>query len=201
VDQLGIEMGNMNAYKASQLPPELGNALTNPAKGVFTGLESYIAQGVTDEEARLFQQSAAGVKQAMTNVEASGLPRGSSASALSEYGKMEVKGGDTPLSKAMYFALVKQVANLGVRDLQTNGGSKEQIERAMKSAEEVNKIVPYTVKDVIELAEKSKTLSPQQKQKLANQVNGMSNYINLLRTESEKTTQTKSGATVSNWNE
>lgn len=181
VDQLGIEVGNMQSFGVAQLPPELGNAITNSAKGIPTGIETYIAQRVTADEARLFQQSAAGVKNALTNVEASGLPRGATLAAQSEYGKMEVKGGDSVLSKAMYFALIKQVANLGVRDLQTSGGTPEQIARAQKAAEDINKIVPYSVKDVIETAKQSRTLTEDEKFRLAGQVQSMNNYLSTLR--------------------
>jgi hypothetical protein len=189
IDQLGIEMGNMQAFKNAQLPPELGNALTNSANGIPSAIESLASRAMTDDEARLFQQSAAGVKLSMTNVEASGLPRGASQAASSEYGKMEVKGGDPILSKAMYFALIKQVSNLGVRDLQTSGGTPEQITRAQKSAQVINSLVPYTVKDVITAASQSKNLNDDQKLKLANQVEGMNNYLSILKQQSSKDTQ------------
>jgi hypothetical protein len=189
VDQLGIEVSNMQAYKAGQLPPNLGNALTTSATGIPTGLESWIAQKVTDDDARLFQQSAAGVKISMTNVEASGLPRGATQAAQAEYGKMEVKGGDSALSKAMYFALIKQIANLGVRDLQTSGGTKDQIARAQKSANEINDLIPYTVKDVITASQNSKNISPKQQARLLEQVGGMSSYINTLKQASSNVQQ------------
>jgi len=189
IDQLAIAIDYMQTFKNAQLPPELGNALTNSANGIPTAVESLAARAMTDDEARLFQQSAAGVKLAMTNVEASGLPRGASQAASSEYGKMEVKGGDPVISKAMYFALIKQVANLGVRDLQTSGGTPEQIVRAQQKAEEINKLVPYTVKDVITAAAQSTNLNDDQKLKLANQVQGMNNYLSILKQQLSKDTQ------------
>ena len=117
---------------------------------------------------------------AITNVEASGLSRGASAGAQKEYGKMEPRGGDSVLSKFMYLAEVRQIAELGLNDLKTSGGTKEQIERAEALVREVKSQVTWTVPQVVAVATKSKSLTDDDIDRLAEQAEGMQNFLSTL---------------------
>lgn len=180
IEQLRNGISNLESFNVAQMPPAMGDVLINPAKGIPTALESMFANTITEKEARMFQQTGAGIKRAITNIEASGLPRGATDAAAKEYGKMEPKYGDSIMSKALYFAEVRQIAELGLHDLQTSGGTPEQVQRAQNLVNEVQQVVPYTVKDVITVANKVK-LPEDQLTRLADQYSSMSNFIGILQ--------------------
>ena len=180
IEQIKNGVNQIMAFETSQMPPALGEALTNPAGGIATGVESYLSRTMSPREERLFQQAGAGLKMAITNVEASGLSRGASAGAQKEYGKMEPRGGDSVLSKFMYLAEVRQIAELGLNDLKTSGGTKEQIERAEALVREVKSQVTWTVPQVVAVATKSKSLTDDDIDRLAEQAEGMQNFLSTL---------------------
>ena len=182
IEQVKNGVNQIMAFETSQMPPALAEALTNPAGGIATGLEAYLARRISEREERLFQQAGAGLKLAITNIEASGIPRGASVAAQKEYGKMEPRGGDTVLSKAMYLAEVKQIAELGLNDLKTSGGTKEQVERAEALVREIKSQIPWTVSQVAQLATKSKNLTDDDIDRLSQQAEGMQNFLSTLGT-------------------
>jgi hypothetical protein len=181
IEQVKNGVNQLMSFDVEQMPPALGDALTNPAGGIATGVESLIARTLSEREARLYQQAGAGVKNAITNIEASGIPRGATVSAAKEYGKMEPRGGDTVLSKAMYLAEIKQIAELGLHDLETSGGTPEQVQRAKLLVKDISSKVPWTVMSVAEVARKSKSLSDDALDRLAQQAEGMDKYLATLR--------------------
>jgi hypothetical protein len=180
IEQVKNGVNQIMSFDTAQMPPALAEALTNPAGGIATGVEAYIARRISEREERLFQQAGAGLKLAITNIEASGIPRGASVAAQKEYGKMEPRGGDTVLSKAMYLAEVKQIAELGLNDLKTSGGTKEQVERAEALVREIKSQIPWTVSQVAQLATKSKNLTDDDIDRLAQQAEGMQNFLGTL---------------------
>jgi len=81
----------------------------------------------------------------------------------------------------MYLAEIKQIAELGLHDLETSGGTPEQLNRARQLVKEINAKVPWTVISVAEVARKSKSLSDEDLDRLAQQAEGMDKYLSTLR--------------------
>ena len=82
----------------------------------------------------------------------------------------------------MYLAEVKQIAELGLNDLKTSGGTKEQVERAEALVREIKSQIPWTVSQVAQLATKSKNLTDDDIDRLSQQAEGMQNFLSTLGT-------------------
>ena len=180
IEQVKNGINQITAFDPHIMPPMMAEAITNPAGGIPTALESELARTLTERDARLFQQAGAGLKRAITNIEASGISRGASDKAMAEYGKMEPRSDDSVLSKLYYLAEVRQIAELGYHDLQRSGGTPEQLSMAKENLDFINSQVKFTTNDVIGLAKRMKNVPEKDISRMAEQSQGFSNFVGTL---------------------
>lgn len=148
VSQAALEIKNITGLPALANPPTLSNYIADPNKTVTEGLLRFVNQRLSTTEQRATQQVLAGVTRAITTIQASGRPGGVTESSLREFSRIAPQPGDTRLNWYLFLALAKQELDLGLIELRNAGATREQIESATKSRDEVAALIPYTVADI-----------------------------------------------------
>lgn len=148
VNALGVEISNLASAPISARPPVLDAVLTNPAAGVTSAVVNAAARGLTEADARTFQQLAAGASRAETIVMTQGRPGAATGEMFAEIGKQQPKAGDSVISAYLWLAQLKQTVNLAEKDLAMAGGSPLMMQQVANVKDTVNKLVPYDVQDV-----------------------------------------------------
>lgn len=148
VSQAALEIKNITGLPALASPPALSNYVADPNKTVTEGLLRLASQRLSTTEQRATQQILAGVTRAITTIQASGRPGGVTESSLREFSRIAPQPGDSRLNWYLFLALAKQELDLGLVELRNAGATREQIESATKSRDEVAALIPYTVADI-----------------------------------------------------
>lgn len=148
VSQAALEIKNITGLPALASPPALSNYVADPNKTVTEGLLRLASQRLSTTEERATQQILAGVTRAITTIQASGRPGGVTESSLREFSRIAPQPGDSRLNWYLFLALAKQELDLGLVELRNAGATREQIESATKSRDEVAALIPYTVADI-----------------------------------------------------
>ena len=148
VSQAALEIKNITGLPALASPPALSNYVADPNKTVTEGVLRLMSQRLSTTEERATQQILAGVTRAITTIQASGRPGGVTESSLREFSRVAPQPGDSRLNWYLFLALAKQELDLGLVELRNAGATREQIESATKSRDEVAALIPYTVADI-----------------------------------------------------
>jgi hypothetical protein len=148
VNALGLEIGNLASAPIFARPPVLDNVLTNPSAGVTEAVVANAGRQITEAEARVFQQMAAGASRAETIVMTQGRPGAATGEMFAEIGKQQPKAGDSLISTYLWLAQLKQTVNLAEKDLAMAGGNPEMMRQVAGVKDQVNKLIPYDVQDV-----------------------------------------------------
>jgi hypothetical protein len=148
VNALGIEISNLASAPIFARPPVLDNVLTNPSAGVTEAVVANAGRQITEAEARVFQQMAAGASRAETIVMTQGRPGAATGEMFAEIGKQQPKAGDSLISTYLWLAQLKQTVNLAEKDLAMAGGNPEMMRQVAGVKDQVNKLIPYDVQDV-----------------------------------------------------
>ena len=148
VSQAALEIKNITGLPALASPPALSNYVADPNKTVTEGVLRLMSQRLSTTEERATQQILAGVTRAITTIQASGRPGGVTESSLREFSRIAPQPGDSRLNWYLFLALAKQELDLGLVELRNAGATREQIESATKSRDEVAALIPYTVADI-----------------------------------------------------
>jgi len=148
VSQAALEIKNITGLPALASPPALSNYVADPNKTVTEGVLRLASQRLSTTEERATQQILAGVTRAITTIQASGRPGGVTESSLREFSRIAPQPGDSRINWYLFLALAKQELDLGLIELRNAGATREQIESATKSRDEVAALIPYTVADI-----------------------------------------------------
>lgn len=148
VNALGLEMNNLASAPIFARPPVLDSVLTNPNAGVTDAVVAAAGRNITEAEARMFQQLAAGASRAETIVMTQGRPGAATAEMYKEIAKQQPKAGDSLISTYLWLAQLKQTVNLAEKDLVMAGGTPTMMNQVSGVKDMVNKLVPYDVQDV-----------------------------------------------------
>jgi len=146
---LATELDNASSIPFAASIPGGGDVLTNPEKKLTDAIVKNLAGNLTSVEDRAFQQVKAGMQRAQVAIEAGGRPGGMNEAAFKQLNAQAAQGFDSKINYLLWLALAKQHMSFAIKDLEANGGTKEQIAQARVNTEKVEKLIPWSVKDIL----------------------------------------------------
>lgn len=154
------DIGNIvNLPASSELPIFSGLLESDPQK-VLQSIVRFGAAEITEEQARLFQQVSTQLGAALARLEGQGLASAGSQANIRAFNAMRPVAGDKAINMAMYIARVKQEIETGIRVHRTmHGASDEQRQEAQRELDNINRIIPFNVQDVMQVARGNKSAS------------------------------------------
>lgn len=138
--------------KTSESPLLSGMINTEPATALGS-IKAFVGREVTNADARAFDQVTNSLDAALARLEAQGVASGATQGAIKSFNALKPKAGDPALNMAMYIARVKQEIETGIRvHKEMPGATQGQKEEAAQELQKINKIIPFSVDDVLNIA-------------------------------------------------
>lgn len=138
--------------KTAESPLLSGMINTEPATAKGS-IRAFIGREVTSADARAFDQVTNSLDAALARLEAQGVASGATQGAIRSFNALKPKAGDPALNMAMYIARVKQEIETGIRvHREMPGATQGQKEETVQELQKINKIIPFSVDDVLNVA-------------------------------------------------
>lgn len=156
------DIANIVQLPASSELPIFSGLLESDPQKILQSIARFGAAEITEDQARLFQQVSTQLGAALARLEGQGLASAGSQANIRAFNAMRPVAGDKAINMAMYIARVKQEIETGIRVHQTmHGATAEQRQQSQKELEKINRLIPFTVDDVMRIArgDKSAALS------------------------------------------
>jgi hypothetical protein len=151
------DIGNIIGLPASAELPVFSGLLEADPQKIIQSMVRFGAAEITEQQARLFQQVSSQLGAALARLEGQGLASAGSQSNIRSFNAMRPVAGDKAINMAMYIARVKQEIETGIRVHRTmHGASEEQRQEAQKELDKLNRIIPFSVEDVMKVARQNK---------------------------------------------
>jgi len=116
-------------------------------------LRAFAGRQITSPDARAFDQVSNSLDAALARLEAQGVASGATQGAIKSFNALKPKAGDPALNMAMYIARVKQEIETGIRvHREMPGATENQKAEAIQELQKINKIIPFSVDDVLSVA-------------------------------------------------
>ena len=117
---------------------------------VLRNITAFAARKVTDKDQRAFEQIANSLDAALARLEAQGLANGSTRGAIASFSALKPREGDDAINMAIYLARVKQEIETGIKvHAEMPGATPGQRQNNVKNIERINKTVPFSVEDTL----------------------------------------------------
>jgi predicted Fe-Mo cluster-binding NifX family protein len=145
---LGYEIENLASSPLAANLPAAGELITKPETSVTGAAVSLLSQATTPAEERALQQVHAGVVRAVATIEASGRPSGATEGAIKKLDSIRPRAGDAKINHYLYLAMLKQVTEIAVKDLQSAGATETQLKQAQTVKDNVAQLINWDVSDI-----------------------------------------------------
>jgi hypothetical protein len=144
-----------------QLPVTVSTGVFGGRKqgpGLLDATKEVLTNTVTGQDAQIYQAAATGFQRNLAAIESAGLmPSGA---LTDQMNSVIIKEGDTNLTKLTKLAQIRQIVDSGMEVVIANPRvSDSEKDVARKIMGSVEKSVPYTVEDIIHLANSPKTMT------------------------------------------
>ena len=142
--------------QTAELP--IFSGLLNVERATSLGsLESLAGRAITAKENRAFQQVSDQLGAALSRMESQGLASGATKASIASFNSLRPGPGDNAINMALYIARVKQEIQTGVRvHDKMPGATAEQKAATKQILEQLDKVVPFDVNDVLSTLRKKK---------------------------------------------
>jgi hypothetical protein len=142
--------------KTAESPLLAGMINTEPATALGS-IKSFIGRQVTSADARAFDQVTNSLDAALARLEAQGVASGATQTSIRSFNALKPKAGDPAINMAMYIARVKQEIETGIRvHREMPGATENQKLETSNEWKKINKIIPFSVDDVLDVARAGK---------------------------------------------
>ena len=145
---LGYEIENLASSPLAANLPVAGDLITKPETSVTGAAVGLLSQATTAAEDRALQQVHAGVVRAVAVIESSGRPSGATEGAIKKLDSIRPRAGDAKINHYLYLAMLKQVTEIAVKDLQSAGATETQLKQAESVRENVAQLINWNVADI-----------------------------------------------------
>ena len=150
IENAAQDLSNIMALPAvSQSPVFAGIIGSDPARAL-SSLSALAARTITTPEQKAFEQITNSLDAALARLEAQGLASGATKSSIQSFNSLKPRAGDKAINMALYIARVKQEIETGIRvHDKMPGTTPEQRVATQKILNDLDKVVPYDVQDVL----------------------------------------------------
>lgn len=137
---------------------------------VLRNITGFAARKVTDKDQRAFEQIANSLDAALARLEAQGLATGATKAAIQSFGALKPRVGDDAINMAIYLARVKQEIETGIKvHAEMPGATPGQKQNNLKNIEKINKTVPFSVEDTLNVLKANRKPLGKKMEQLLNQ--------------------------------
>ena len=166
----------------AQSPVLSGLINTNP-ETAFGSLKALIGRAaITKKEERAFDQVANSLSASLARLEAQGLASGGTKANINAFDSLRPRAGDDAINMALYIARVKQEIEVGIRVLDKMPGAlPEQKTEAQQILRQLNTVVPFTTKQVMDTMRNNRVQMSDKMEELVN----MPTIVEQIKSESE----------------
>ena len=169
IENAAQDLRNITQLPSTAEQPVFAGLLNVDRNTALGSIQSLAARKITNKEARAFQQVTDQLGFALSRLEAQGLASGATKAAVDAFNSLRPAAGDRAINMAIYLARVKQEIQTGIKvHEKMPGATKEQISAAKGIIGELDRIVPFTVTDVLDTLRKDKKPLVDKTQKLIN---------------------------------
>jgi hypothetical protein len=137
---------------------------------VLRNITAFAAREVTDKDERAFEQIANSLDAALARLEAQGLANGSTRGAIASFSALKPRKGDDAINMAIYLARVKQEIETGIKvHAEMPGATPGQKQNNLRNIERINKTVPFSVEDTLNVLKANRKPLGKKMEQLLNQ--------------------------------
>ena len=132
-------------------------------------LRNNLAREMTADDARMMQQVVAGLEAGMSRTLGGGYASSSTKAIMDQYTKQIPQAGDSPIVTATFLARIKQELGIVAENFASHPGASEaQVEQVRNYMKTIDQVIPFTVKDVINVQREDRGTVSQQSANLIN---------------------------------
>lgn len=148
---------NISAMPATATTPVLSGIIGADPNTISGSLVALGARKITRPEARAFDQLSVQLGAALSRIEAQGLASGSTNATIRTFDALRPKAGDNAINMALYLAKVKQeiVTGISVHE-EMQGATEGQKKKNSEAIKQIDEVIPFDLKDVINVIRKNK---------------------------------------------
>lgn len=147
------DLKNLTMLPQTAESPLLSGMINTEPSTALGSIRAFVGREITSPDARAFDQVANSLDAALARLEAQGVASGATQGAIKSFNALKPKAGDPALNMAMYIARVKQEIETGIRvHREMPGATESQKAEAIQELQKINKIIPFSVDDVLSVA-------------------------------------------------
>jgi len=149
--------------------PVLSGLINSNPETAFSSVRALIGREITTKEARAFDQVANSLSASLARLEAQGLASGGTKANIAAFDSVRPRAGDAAINMALYIARVKQEIEVGIRvHDKMPGATPGQKTEAQRILNELNRIVPFTTKQVMDTLRQNRVQMSDKMEELVN---------------------------------
>ena len=151
------DLVNLTNLPAVAESPIFAGMIGADRETVLRNITAFAARKVTNKDQRAFEQIANSLDAALARLEAQGLANGSTRAAIASFSALKPRVGDDAINMAIYLARVKQEIETGIKvHAEMPGATPGQKQNNVTNIERINKTVPFSVEDTLNVLKASR---------------------------------------------
>lgn len=150
IENAAQDLANIMALPGAAQAPALAGIIGTDPGTAMRSMGALVARSITTPEQKAFEQITNSLDAALARLEAGGLASGATKSSIQSFNALKPRAGDKAINMALYIARVKQEIETGIRVHDKMPGTTDGQRIATKKIlDNLDKVVPYDVTDVL----------------------------------------------------
>lgn len=150
IENAAQDLQNILALPGVAQSPALAGIIGTDPGSALRSMGTMVARTITSAEQKAFEQITNSLDAALARLEAQGLASGATKSSIQSFNALKPRAGDKAINMALYIARVKQEIETGIRVHDKMPGTTDEQRTATKEIlNNLDKVVPYNVTDVL----------------------------------------------------
>lgn len=167
IENASQDLSNIVALPAVSQAPVFAGIIGSDPTTALGSMKALAARKITSAEQKGFEQITNSLDAALSRLEAQGLASGATKASVQSFNALKPKAGDPAINMALYLARVKQEIQTGIKVHDKMPGATAEQKAATKAIiDNIDKVVPYDVGDVLGVLGRGRSTIDQKMQKL-----------------------------------
>ena len=172
--QAAQDLVNVSQLSAGTVMSNFAELAGKSGDSLKNGLSAAFARKVTDQDSRMFAQLVAGLDQNMARTLGGGYANSGAKHSIEAYKQQISREGDSMASRALFLARFKQELGIFADVYSAHPGANDQMTaKVNKYFNDVNKVIPFSVQNVLDAARGSKITISKEFENLATPQGGV----------------------------
>ena len=167
IENAAQDLQNIMTLPGVAQAPALAGLIGTDPGSALRSMGTMVARTITSAEQKAFEQITNSLDAALARLEAQGLASGATKSSIQSFNALKPRAGDKAINMALYIARVKQEIETGIRVHDKMPGTTDEQRAATKDIlNNLDKVVPYDVTDVLSVLGRGRATIDDKMQKL-----------------------------------